>query len=413
MRITDNIINNTFLNGLSTNKTSLQKLQIQLSTSSKINKPSDSPVGTARSMRISNQMNDNQVYAENISNGTSNLEFTTQAMDTIHTELDKIITTFVQIKNPVNSGQLSTYADYIDNSLTSMLNSANVEHDGKFIFGGTDFSGKPFDYSSDKKAIKVQVNDISGEQYVKTAPSILQKINISGAELFGTNVQMKGNVDSTNTGPQASTTSVYDARGNKYNLNVTYTQTAANTYDMKYDVVDSGGTSVFTNTKSVKFDSNNGVLQSINGETPKNINVNVSGKELNFTLDLTNMTEKAGSSSFTYSANQKTDIFNTIIKIRDDLKARKTPDSADLQAVYDFSTRLSQKESEAGNMINLMSSTNELLDSQNTELTSLLSKEKDVDVAQAVMDLQNKNYLLQMSYKVSSMVLPKSLLDYL
>lgn len=413
MRITDNIITNTFLSGLTTNKNQLQKLQTQLATSSKINKPSDSPIGTARSLRISSQMNDNEIYSDNISNAISNLEFTTQALDSIQNEVDKVVTTFAKIKNPVNSGQYKTYADYIDNSLSSILNSANTEHDGKFIFGGTDYSTRPFDYSADKKTIKVQVSDISGEQYIKTAPSITQKINISGAELFGTKVNMTGNVDSSNAGGQTSTTSVYDARGNKYNLNVTYTKTADNTYDMKYDVVDSGGSSVFNSTKSVKFDATNGGVLSISGESPKVLNVNVSNKELNFTIDIADMTEKAGSSSFTYSANQKTDIFNTLIRIRDNLKNGITPTDDDLQAVTNFNSLLSQKESEAGNMINLMSSTDELLSNQTTELTKLLSKEKDVDVAQAVMDLQNKNYLLQMSYKVSSMILPKSLVDYL
>lgn len=413
MRITDNIITNTFLSGLTSNKTQLQKLQTQLATSSKINKPSDSPIGTARSLRINSQMNDNQVYADNIANGISGLEFTTQAMDSMQTEVDKVVTTFAKIKNPVNSGQFKTYADYIDNCLSSILNSANTEHDGKYIFGGTDYSNKPFDYSADKKTIKVQVSDISGEQNVKTAPNILQKINISGAELFGTKVEMNGNVDSSNAAAQTSSTTVYDARGNKYNLNVAYTKTADNTYNMKYDVVDSGGSSVFSNTKSVKFDPNNGGVLSINGESPKTLNVNVSDKELNFTLDVTDMTEKAGASSFSFSANQKTDIFNTLIRIRDNLKNGVTPTDEDLQAVTNFNTLLSQKESEAGNMINLMSSTDELLTNQNTELTKLLSKEKDVDVAQAIMDLQNKNYLLQMSYKVSSMILPKSLVDYL
>jgi flagellar hook-associated protein 3 FlgL len=413
MRITDNILTNTFLTGLSSNKTQMQKLQTQLAAQSKITKPSDSPMGTARSLRLSTQLSDNQVYSDNIANAQSGLDFTSQALDSMMSEMDKIMTTFTNINNPVNTAQYATYADYIDNSLSSMLNSANTEHDGKYIFGGTDYSSKPFDFSSDKKSVKVEVNDISGEQFVKTAPNITQKINISGAELFATNVQASGNVDSGNAGGQTSATKVYDARGNEYNFNVTYTKTADNTYDMKYSITDSGGAAIYNDSKSVKFNPNNGGIQSINGENPDPISINVPGKEIYFTYDIADMTEKAGSSSFSYSANQKTDIFNTLIRIRDNLKNGVKPSDADYQAVKDFNNRLSQKTSETGNMINLMDSTDELLSNQNTQLTALLSKEKDVDVAKAIMDLQNRDYLLQMSYKVSSMILPKSLVDYL
>lgn len=413
MRITDNILTNTFLSGLSANKAQMQNLQLQLASNSKINKPSDSPVGAARSLRINTQMSDNKIYSENIANGRSGLEFTTQAMDAIQTEMDKVVTTFANLKNPINSTQMSTYADYIDNSLTSILNSANTEHDGKYIFGGTDNATKTFDYSADKKTIVMQVSDISGEQNVKIAPNITQKINISGAELFGTSISLSGNVSSTETAPQQSTTSVYDARGNAYSFNVSYTKTADNTYDMKYEVLDSAGKSVSTGKNSVKFDPNSGGLNSVDGNSPKNINVNVPGKELSFTFNPTDMKEKAGDSSFSYSANQKTDIFNTLLTVRDNLRAGKMPTDEQIQAVYSFNTHLSQKESEAGNMINSMDNTDELLTNQNTELTTLLSKEKDVDVAQAIMDLQNKDYLLKMSYKVSSMILPKSLVDYL
>jgi len=413
MRITDNMLTNTFLNNFATTKAQMQDIQTQLATNSKLNKPSDNPSGTARALRLSSQISDNDVYSSNIATGKAALNSTTSAMDTMNDEINKVLVAFTNLQNPVNSTQASAYADTIDNSITALLNAANTEQDGKYLFGGTDFLSKPFDYSSDNKTVQVKSSDISGDLYVKTSQNITQKINISGAELFSTKVSMSGSIDSTKTDAQQSTTTVYDSRGNQYNLNVSYTKTADNTYDMQYDVVDSGGTSVYSNKSSVKFDANNGGIQSVDGKDPSGISINVSGKDLYFVLDPTSVTEKSGTSNVSYSANQKTDIFNTLIKIRDNLKAGTTPSTDDIQAVKDFSARLLKVDAQAGNYINTMENTDDLLTSQGVELNTLLSKEKDVDVAQAVMDLQNKNYLMQMSYKISSMVLPKSLVDFL
>jgi hypothetical protein len=37
----------------------------------------------------------------------------------------------------------------------------------------------------------------------------------------------------------------------------------------------------------------------------------------------------------------------------------------------------------------------------------------EVDVVETMVDLEHQDYLLQLAYKTSSMILPKSLLDYL
>ena len=46
-------------------------------------------------------------------------------------------------------------------------------------------------------------------------------------------------------------------------------------------------------------------------------------------------------------------------------------------------------------------------------LLELVSKEKDVDVAKAIMEMQAEDNTLQMSYKMSAMMLPQSILNYL
>jgi flagellin-like hook-associated protein FlgL len=69
--------------------------------------------------------------------------------------------------------------------------------------------------------------------------------------------------------------------------------------------------------------------------------------------------------------------------------------------------------SDAGSIYNTLENTKSLLESQRVEIESMLSSEKDLDMAKAIIDMQNYEYLLQVSYKMSAMILPKSLLDFI
>jgi flagellin-like hook-associated protein FlgL len=66
-----------------------------------------------------------------------------------------------------------------------------------------------------------------------------------------------------------------------------------------------------------------------------------------------------------------------------------------------------------GNISNKLSDSKEILSNQVLTLEGLISKESEIDLAQATIDLQNYDYSLQLSYKMSSMFLTRSLLDYL
>ena len=89
------------------------------------------------------------------------------------------------------------------------------------------------------------------------------------------------------------------------------------------------------------------------------------------------------------------------------------PSDADVKVVEDFSKNVLNKLSDMGNISNKLYDVEEVIKNQILTLENLVAKEKEVDVAAAVMELQNQDYILQLSYKMSSMILPRSLLDYL
>ncbi|MFN3492826.1 MAG: SPASM domain-containing protein, partial [Anaerolineales bacterium] len=66
-----------------------------------------------------------------------------------------------------------------------------------------------------------------------------------------------------------------------------------------------------------------------------------------------------------------------------------------------------------GNIINQFTTIENMLTQQNLDLTENNSQVNGVDVAKAIIELQNQDYLLQLSQKLAATILPKSLLDYL
>ena len=172
-RISDLSFTNTYLNNLNVLKNQLSQLNVQISTGKKINKPSDSPTGTSQILRMNNQISQIDTYSNNIQNSLSFANETSFAMESIQSELVNVLTNLTSVQNATNTN-LSSFADQIDLSLQSILNSANSEYDGKYLFSGTDQSAKPFGYTSDGKSIEVKLNDISGVQQVRISSNILK-----------------------------------------------------------------------------------------------------------------------------------------------------------------------------------------------------------------------------------------------
>jgi len=291
------MLQSNFLSNLNNSKEKMQKLQTEVASNNKVNNPSDSPSGAAKIMRFKANVSQTKDFIKNVDNSSAFLQESIRGLEYIFDETTKVLVNLAEVKNPRNDSNLNTYADQIDASLNIILESANTEFNGQFVFGGTDDSKPPYGYTADKSAIELKVNDVSGNRKVKISKNITQKINVAGSELFG-------NVDGT-------------------------------------------------------------------------------------------------------------DIFNKLIEIRDNLRNGIKPTDEDVKAIEDFSTSVRNHLSEAGNVSNKLDASGEILSNQVLTLEGLISKESDVDIAAAMIDLQNYDYSLQLSYKMSSMFLTKSILDYI
>jgi flagellar hook-associated protein 3 FlgL len=418
MRISDIILSSTFVSNYNDIKSKLNTLQTQIATNSKIQKPSDSPSDTSSLIQWNTQLTQSQTYSGNVDTASSFVTDTNDTMQSIQTEISNTLTTLSNLSNSTETGNYSNYADQIQQSLNSILSLANTQSNGKYVFGGTENSTSPFGYSADNSAIVVKAPDISGAQVIKTSSSTSQKINLTGTDVFGTIVTQNGSIDSTTSvgNTVSNQTTVYDAYGNPYTLQMNYTKSAANTYSMTYDVLDSSSASVLPSAPAAQtlvFNTSTGRLQTVDGSSPEQIKVNVPGSNINFSIDQSSVKEVSGTTSLSLSANQQNDIFNSMISIVNSLKSGTAPTDAQIQAISDFNERMLDNLAKAGNVTNQLSNTQSLLKNQQTQLNSLISNVQSIDAAKAATDLSNLQYLLDASYQVAGQVMNKTLLDYL
>lgn len=416
MRISDNMLTGSFIANLNKSREKIEKLRTQIAEGSKINKPSDSPDGTVKLLRLNNQLVQSETIGKNIENGLSFLKETTFSMETIQNEMLNTMTNLTDAGNAAIS-DLTSFSDKINSSIKSILDAANSVYDGKSIFGGTDFSANPYAYSSDGKTIQQNIADVSGEQQIKIAPNSFQKINTNGKELFGTILKQSGSLDASAAigNITSSTTKIYDNSGIEYNFNAQFTKTAANKYDLSYNIVDVNGNNLFSPApvKKLEFDPDTNSIKTIDEKGVSNFNIKTSDGKINFNFDMTNLSESSSPAGLSISANQKTDVFNTLLAIRDGLKNGIRPSDEQIKAVFDFNLHILNKIAQTGNTINQLQDSSDLLANHQVVLEGLISKEQSVDIPKAMVDLQNEDYLLQVSLKISSTILPKSLLDYL
>ncbi len=416
MRIPDSFTQRNYLRSLNRTKSSLAEIQYQIATQSKVNKPSDNPLSNSRIMRLQNQLKTINTYRTNISYGKSMIDNTITSLDSMQTEIQNVIVELTKLNSPIVDNTLESFASSIDGSIKVLVDLANTDFNGQYSFGGSESGTKPFSYDEANGRVVVNSDHIGGDKEVRISRGIKQKFNISGKEIFQSVSEQSGNLNSNSNVGDAQTTSskIYDAKGNEYTLNMTYTKTADNTYDLNYTVVDADSNTIKDETVSdVKFNSETGKFETIGSDTFGEIHVEVPNNKIDFVIDISKVKEEDSATNLKSNLSQKADIFNTLIAIRDGLKEGKKPTAEQIKMVNDFNQHVLDKLSKAGGISNKLDSTEAVLENRELEVTDLLSAEKDVDMGKALIDLQTKQYTLDLTYKISSMILPKSLMDYL
>ena len=175
MRITAKIMQNNSLSNINTNKTLQDKLNTQMATEKKINRPSDDPVVAIRALRLRTNVSQvTQYYERNVPDADSWLQITEDALSTVS---EVVTDMYDQCKKAASEKLTSVDRQTILDALKSLRDevyaTGNADYAGRSVFTGyrTDSTLKFVSDTEKQYSITEHITTakIDALTYIKTA----------------------------------------------------------------------------------------------------------------------------------------------------------------------------------------------------------------------------------------------------
>lgn len=184
VRVTQNMLNNNMLRNLHRSMGNMDNLQQQLSSGSKINKPSDDPVVAARGMFYRSSLMENDQYKRNVDEAQSWMDMTDSTMDEMGNILKRIRELLVYSGDgAISPDDLKAMGSEVEELKKHMGTLANQQINGKYIFAGTDTNKPPYDATA-KAGAGDFVSTNSSPINLEVSQGVFVTSNINAQNLF-------------------------------------------------------------------------------------------------------------------------------------------------------------------------------------------------------------------------------------
>ena len=406
-RITNSMLSSNYLRNVKRNMNNMQTLQNQLSSGKEISKASDNPYVASRSMQLNGEISYNKQYDENIKDTSNWLDTTDTALSQMGNIFGRIETLLVSAGNGTyKEDERTAIQDEVKEKVNELSQVLNTSFDGSYIFGGTKITSKPTTVVNGV----LKYADKAGNGISRTATgmnidlsvnpiesSVTPTTKIDGIEKNGTNVIITVNDHSTNPATPATPPPTTP-------LTTLGTGTPPATIESLFN---DALTPTFSSDDAMKALSSYSSLDQINSDLQVDISSGVKSDYNKTAVDVLEFTDKDGKSI---------NISDLLNKIIDDLgPSGNISDltTVDLKDIQSVTANLLQQRSEVGSMQNRMDSAQTNNESQNYNMTDILSKTEDIDFAEKTMEYSIMQTVYTASLQTSAKILPMSILNYL
>ncbi|GAB4387915.1 MAG: hypothetical protein Kow0025_04210 [Thermodesulfovibrionales bacterium] len=179
MRITPAGIFNRLMKGFQKNFRDIFEAHEQLSTGRRINRPSDDVIGMAKAMGYKVSIGASDQFARNIDEAVSRLSFTEVVLQSVSENLMRSKELALKASNSTETAESRKgIAAEVENLRDQMLNYANSQLNGRYIFSGYK-TGTPAYGPSD-----FRYQGDSGETEVMIDKASLIAVNVPGQQVF-------------------------------------------------------------------------------------------------------------------------------------------------------------------------------------------------------------------------------------
>lgn len=359
MRVTTLQTSNIMMDYVTSAQSKYYELAEEASSGKKVTEPSDDPVATKSIITTNTKLSELNDYLKNMKTAQSELNNLDSTLNSVTNSIQNASDYATQAANGTyKSSDLATIKLQIDSIMESVVNSANTQFDGKYIFSGTATSAETYTITHDASG------NITGATYNGTATNEYQRY-VTISDGVSVPVNARGNsVFGSYTSTSATNTTPY-AAGDTAGINTT-TAIDGNGNTVTTTVITTINSSMTSTTRQTITETGQGLLYSL------------------------------GTLSTGLANNNQTVISSCINSLDTDLNtvtATRTKMAA-VSNKFDITT----------------SSINQTI----TNLKSFKSNLEDADLAQVLTELTTAKSAMEATYSVTSQLLAsKSLLDYL
>lgn len=437
MRITESMKTNTFLYDLNKSLERMMNTQNTITSTKKINKPSDDPSGAAKLIRLKNNLSRYERYQDNVEDAIS----FTAASESALTQLTDTISTASSIllqasNDTIGPEERLTLADQVRDLWEISVQSANQQYADQYLFGGTNSHEAPFTITDE--VTDEAIVGILGEE-IELTSTFLEDDSVVVTEYF------QEGVDYTIDHENGTITTLPNGRLNdgdsyfiSYELNEGIPQeesfvasqdppTALSNNNLLYNSIKvyrhfTEGTDFtvdYQNGKLTQLESGEmeeGIAYSVAYQTEKNsfANLNEDGVDGDILRVIDEGTvQKINSDAGEVFAGDD-GLLNVLKEAyvaleRNDLNGIKAAKEA-LDASIDHVTSMQGR---LGVIQNRLEFQTQKLATDETNLKKLISNIEDTDIATAVIELENDQTVFQAALNTGANIIKTTLIDYL
>ncbi|MBE7898972.1 flagellar hook-associated protein FlgL [Paenibacillus polymyxa] len=189
IRVTSGMMSMQTLNNLNHNYSNMNKMENQITTGRKLNKPSDDPVGVTYALRYRSELASNEQYSSNADAAVSWLDFTDSTMQQAGDVMKRLKELTVQASSgTVPQSGLDAIKLEVDQLKEQMTNIGNSQIRGKYIFNGQKYDQAPYELTSTITSYD-QIDPDQGAVNYAIGDQSTFRVNTSGSEFFGASAE--------------------------------------------------------------------------------------------------------------------------------------------------------------------------------------------------------------------------------
>ncbi|SFA88230.1 flagellar hook-associated protein 3 FlgL [Lentibacillus halodurans] len=182
MRITQSMLSNNMMNNLTNSYSRMNTQMEKLSTGKKINRPSDDPVIAMKGMGYRSQVTEIEQYQRNTNEMHTWMDNSDTALDKATQTLQKMRELAVQASNDTyDAEERQNIREEVEQLKEHLIDIANTNANGNYIFNGTDTDIKPITVQEDGSLT------FSGESdpfMIEVAKGTKLQANVDTSEIF-------------------------------------------------------------------------------------------------------------------------------------------------------------------------------------------------------------------------------------